>query len=165
MSTPLSLSSSEYKPDEFESTYRFIPATRTDEMTRATRRSNVLSFLGGAFAGGLAVLTVMGLGSAIDRARGPATTNSFQTTVENSREQEGLHLRAIGGERLVDSEKLSSVPGGGIGSSSDSTSFADPLLINVHSCDINCGYEPFEAPKIYESEVCHEEMGAIENRA
>jgi len=66
---------------------------------------------------------------------------------------------------LVDSEKLSSVPGGGIGSSSDSTSFADPLLVNVHSCDINCGYEPFEAPKIYESEVCHEEMSAIENRA
>ena len=55
-----------------------------------------------------------------------------------------LHLRA--------SEKLSDVPGGGIGFGDDDT-FADPLLINVHSCDLNCGGEPFKDLKVYESEV------------
>ena len=185
LSSASSASSSQFKGEE-ESTYPFIPETPADEMTRAHRRSNVLSFIGGAVSGGFAVMAVMGLKTAIGRAAGPHTYNTFDTVSSSSSSSSSssgggadgggsssgvggsgsvTHLRAVvpplpgsafaataGGAESPAVDALSDVPGGGIGSGSDTT-FVDPLLINVHSCAVNCGYEPFKDPKVYESEV------------
>ena len=87
---PLQIRDVQFQGEDFESTYPFLPQSTADDRTRAARRSNVLSFLGGAVTGGFAVLAVMGLGSAIERASHPAVTNTFDTVSDRGHLRRGM---------------------------------------------------------------------------